>query len=123
MLNQVKLTGRVKYVTNKDGKRVSQEREGKNGKFWSHLLTVITEQNGQGVNFVTVSHLSNLEDPINDGQNYDVSGYVRSWAGDKSKNLNSGQNIEAKRLTPVSNEEIQRRKEQVNDILSGSVTF
>ena len=123
MLNQVKLTGRVKYVTDKKGNRVSQEREGKNGKFWSHLLTVITEQNGQGVNFVTVSYLSNDQEPINDGQTYDVSGYVRTWSGDKKKGLNSGQGIEAKRFSPVSNEEIQRRKDQVNEILSGSATF
>ena len=120
MLNQVKLTGTVKYATDKSGKRLSQERNGKDGEtFWSHLLTVVTDQNGQGVNYISVSYTSNEESPVNDGKTYDVSGYIRSWkSGDKY-----GQTIEAKRFSPVSRDEVQRRKDQVNEILSGSATF
>ncbi len=121
MLNQVKLTGTVKYVTTKDtGKRVSKEVKTEDGRtFWSHLLKVVTEHNGQGVQWITVSLNHSTEDPIQDGKTYDIVGYVRSY----TSNGKADQQIKVTNFSLVTPEEKNRREMVMAEAASGSLTI
>jgi len=119
MLNQIKLSGRVKVrkstpVTKDDGTALT-----------SVLVNVVTEQNGQGVQYVSANYISSNNEPFNDGKFYDVIGYMRTWSKGEGKSKTYGQNIQIKSFTEVSESDLVGRKNKLEEyaaqIASGSV--
>lgn len=118
MLNQVKLSGRVKVR-----KTTQVPKDGKT--LYSVLLNVVTEQNGQGVQYVSANYISENENAFTDGKFYDISGMIRTWSTGEGKSKQFGQNIQIKTFTLVSEEELSQRKTKMEEyaasMASGSV--
>lgn len=119
MLNQVKLSGRVKV------RKTSQVKKDDGTVLHSVLVNVVTEQNGQGVQYVSANYISSNETPFTDGKFYDVNGMMRTWSSGDGKSKTYGQNIQIKTFALVTEQELVERKNKMEEyasaIASGSI--
>ena len=120
MLNVVKLSGVVKV--RKSEPRTNDKKE----TLYSVLLNVVTDYNGQGVQYVSCNYISKNETPFEDGSYYQLKGFIKTWSkADKQGKKTFGQNIQIQTFEKLSKDVVRERKnmmEEYNEsILSGSL--